>query len=253
MKTRKVISGVTFSGFATEPPSFPGLAAFAFLGTAKDGINTNRAPGGPAFSNTGTGPTATAANFATFNGTSGVDNGIDSGVVETSAIATSGFTWLAVARMFGSGAGPASLVNIGTVNNLQFGLVPQDGLVSSHPTLTMTFFGDSSRTADNEFDLGAGTDITKFRFYALTFPGGTGAYTFYDVTAGTTRTTTKTQARAGNASNHMTFGNHGGNAWFASMDMVAGGIWTQPLNLTQLQAFRTWLLGPLAARGITGA
>jgi hypothetical protein len=50
MTTQHVISGVTFPNpIAIALPAIAGLQVLAFFGTGGDGINTNRAPGGQAF------------------------------------------------------------------------------------------------------------------------------------------------------------------------------------------------------------
>ena len=46
MPLEEVIAGYTFQGFATTPPTIPGLVALGIYGSGKDGKNTNRVTGG---------------------------------------------------------------------------------------------------------------------------------------------------------------------------------------------------------------
>lgn len=57
MASELVLSGVTFSGSVAKAlPVIPDLLALGFFGSGYDGINTNRAPGGPAFGSIGNVP-----------------------------------------------------------------------------------------------------------------------------------------------------------------------------------------------------
>jgi hypothetical protein len=57
MTSQTVVSGVTFSNSISKTlPAIPGLMSLAFFGTAGDGLNGNRVPGGPVISAGGTAP-----------------------------------------------------------------------------------------------------------------------------------------------------------------------------------------------------
>ena len=100
MPLEEVIAGVTFQGFLTAPPTTPGLQALGIFGTGKDGKNTNRVSGGPAFVNLGAGPVF-ATSYMTVNTNSTTVQGLDTGVVETTVMQPGGgrcLPWRAVLR-----------------------------------------------------------------------------------------------------------------------------------------------------------
>src|ERR1700722_18490825 len=111
MSVRKIIQGSTFQGFTSEPPPIPGLAALSFLGTGFDGYNGNRVPGAPGYTNIGAGP-AYSTNYCTVNSGTATAAALDTNIVETAAVAASGWTMFCVARTNSTAFG--TLVNIGT-------------------------------------------------------------------------------------------------------------------------------------------
>lgn len=67
MSSELIISGVTFSSSIGKAlPSIPGLLSLGFFGSGGDGVNTNRAPGGPSFATIGNAP-AVSSNYITLN------------------------------------------------------------------------------------------------------------------------------------------------------------------------------------------
>jgi hypothetical protein len=253
MSTRKIISGVTLQGFASEPPPIPGLAALSFLGNGYDANNGNRVIGAPAYTNIGVGP-AYSSNFCTVNSGTATAAGIDTNIVETAAVAASGWTMFCVARTNVAAFG--TMVNIGTGFVVQFAVIQSNNIVSGHPTLgAFSTASGGGLVADNCCDLGAGNNLANWKSYALVFPGGTlGAFTMYDITDGISHTPALTQTRAGNASSHFGLGYNGSlTGSFGQVDVCSFGIATLPLTLAQLQAIRGWIIKPLALRGISGA
>lgn len=62
MVLRRIISGVTFTNkIGAALPDIPGVLALGFFGSGGDGINTNRASGGPAFATIGNAPLISAS------------------------------------------------------------------------------------------------------------------------------------------------------------------------------------------------
>jgi len=260
MPLEEVIAGVTFQGFATTPPTIPGLQALGIFGTAKDGLNTNRAAGGPAFFNLTNPPTIGSAWITVNNGTTTLapTTGIDSGVVETTAVVSSGWTVFAVARYTGPANANATIIGIGTGQGTScIVLNPNNANFASHPCVYVLGAGLTFTPAsDAGIDLGAATNIGAWRMYAVSYPAGSGArpYTISDVTGATQRTSTTTHSRTGTASNHFTFGANASPpaGVYNISDAAAAGVATGVLSLAQLQTIRTWLLGVLAVRGVSG-
>ena len=256
MPLEEVIAGFTGIGFATTPPTIPGLQALGIFGTTKDGKNTNRAAGGPAFFNLTNPPTMGSAWITVNNGTTATPTqGIDSGVQETAAVVSSGWTMFCVARYLAA-PGNGTVMGIGTGQSSALILNPANTNVSSHPSVWLSCQGLTFTGAEATIDLGAGVSQSAWRMYGLSYPAGAGArvYTLYDVTGNASKTTTTTHSRTGTTSNHVTFGHSGGvtAAAYVQTDLSVGGFATGVLSLAQLGTIRTWLQGVLAVRGVTG-
>jgi hypothetical protein len=201
-----------------------------------------------------TNPPTIGTSWITVNTASATTQGYDTGLIETSAVATSGWTMLCVARFPGV-SGNMGMMAIGTTNALGFVINPANANVSSHPSIYVAGFS-YSLSADNSLDLGAGTDQTKWRMYSLAWAGGSNQfYTLRDLTGGLNKTTTVAQTRAGAATNHMTIGTFQGSGNTTSTavgDIAASCIATGVLSLTVQNQIRTWWQGVLAVRGVTG-
>jgi len=258
MPLEEVIAGYTFQGFVTTPPVIPGLQALGIFGTTKDGINGNRAPGGPAFANL-TNPPVIGTTWITVNNgtaTSTPTFGFDSGVFETSATLASGWTMFAVAR-YTPATGNATMVSIGPGQASALILNPQNNSISNHPSVYWSCQGLVVSGGENTLDL-LGNSLAAWRMYAWTYPAGAGVrpYTMHDVTGAVSKTSTATHNRVlVGTTNRFTFGNMGAVTpanCYQFCDVAVGGFCIQPLSLAQLQTVRTWLLGVLAARGVTG-
>lgn len=258
MPLEEVIAGYTFQGFATTPPTIPGLQAMGIFGTTKDAINGNRAPGGPAFANLTNPPVIGSAWITVNNGTatSTPTQGIDTNCIETAAVVASGWTIWGVVRTAIT-TGNASLLSIGPGQAGGLILNPQNNTISNHPSAYLTWQGLSFTSPEQTLDL-AGVSLAAWRMVAVSYPTGSGArpYRISDVTGATEKITTTTHSRtAVGVTNHFNFGNSSGTLpanIFQIGDIASGGVSFQPLTLAQLQTIRTWLLGILAVRGVTG-
>jgi hypothetical protein len=258
MPLEEVIAGFTGTGFATVPPTIPGLQALGIFGSSKDGKNSNRVAGGPAFTNLTNPPTVGSAWLTVNNGTTTLapTTGIDSGVVETTAVVSSGWTVFAVAR-YTVAPGNAAIIGIGSGQGTGcIVLNPTNSNFSSHPAVYMNAAGlVFTPASDAGIDL-AGVNLANWRMYALSYPAGSGArpYTISDVTGNTQRTTTTTHSRTGTTNNHFTFGANASPpaSMYSFGDVASGGVATGVLSLAQLQSIRTWLLGVESVRGVTG-
>lgn len=259
MPLEEVIAGVTFTGFVTTPPTIPGLQALGIFGTTKDGLNTNRAAGGPAFANL-TNPPVIGSAWITVNNntaTSTPTQGIDTNCIELAAQVASGWTMFCIGRNLNPAANNATLMSIGPGQSTGLILNPVNVSLSSHPTVYPAAQAFANLQTEGTMDL-SGINLANWRMYALSYPAGSGArvYTMYDVTGAVTKVTTTGHSRAPvGVTNHFNFGNSSatvpGNAYQIG-DVAAGGVSFQPLTLAQLQTIRTWLLGVLAVRGVTG-
>lgn len=258
MPIEEVIAGVTLPGFATTPPTIPGLQALGIFGTSKDGKNTNRAPGGPVFANL-TNPPSYGSAWATVNNgtaTATPTTGIDSGCVELAAQVASGWTAFAVCRT-NIVTGNATIISIGPGQNGGLVLNPQNSSMSNHPSAYLTWQGLAFTYPEQAIDL-AGFPLTNWRMLAMSYPAGSGArpYRITDVTGGAEKITTTTHSRTPvGTTNRFNFGNSSGTVpanVYQPGDISAAGVAFQPLTLAQLQTIRTWLLGVLSVRGVTG-
>jgi hypothetical protein len=257
MALEEVIAGVTFTGFATLPPTISGLQALGIFGTGKDGKNTNRAPGGPAFVNL-TNPPVFGTNFITVNNNTSTvtpTTGIDTNVAETAASLASGWTMFMIARYLPSSAN-GTVMSIGTGQSTCAVLNPSNSLISNHPSFYIAAQGLSFTSPEQTIDL-AGISLANWRMYAVSYPAGAGArpYRVTDVTGGTEKITTTTHSRAlVGTTNHFNFGAVAALPAniYQNTDVAAGGVAFQPQTLAQLQTIRTWLLGVLGPRGVTG-
>lgn len=254
MKTRRVIAGVTFAGFASAPPVIPGLVALGFFGSGFDATNSNRAPGGT-FVDTGSGP-AYGTNYATVNSGSTTAQGIDLGSAETTGVAASGWTLFCVARKTVTDTTFATIMGIGLGTPVQLAISNRNTLVSNRATVsTLSQASGGSLVAPNCLDLGAADLCATYRFYASVFSGGTGGtYTTYDITGGLSLTPSGvTHTRTGHAANHFNVGYQGVLvSAYALADVAFCGVATEPLTLSDLESIRDWAAGPLSVRGITG-
>jgi hypothetical protein len=260
MPLEEVISGFTFTGFATTPPVIPGLQALGIYGSAKDGKNSNRVAGGPTFTNlaTGTGPVINPA-FGTFNtGTTAATAGFDLNVIETAAVQPGGWTEFVVARLPPAGptAGNACLMTISTGQSLAMVINPTNTNVSSHPSVYIVGNGVTSN-ADSTLDLGAGNLLTNWKMFAVSFPGTAASpYMVRSLTDAMSKLTTTTYSRTGSAANHFTTGWQSAAGFTAvnylPVDIAASGVAFGVLSDPVLASLRTWLQGVLGVRGITG-
>jgi hypothetical protein len=161
-------------------PTIPGLRSLCYFGTANDGNNGNRVPGGAAPINIGTPVYATNYLSATgYNGSA--SNGLDLNVTRTAAVLASGWTWCAVSRCTpggafsgmiiedGAGAGPpllGSFNGMAMQNSASFNTYLHAGGTSIRGTLVLT-----------------GKNAGSWHFYALTYSGGAlGSYVFSEYT-----------------------------------------------------------------------
>lgn len=142
MPSLEIIGGASFSIFASKAlPTIPGLLALGIFGTGNDGINSNRAVGGPAFTVDGAAP-AYSANFATVgvNGPPATAHAtISGGVVNSLTVDTGGANYaLTPSVVFsgggGTGASATAVVSGGVITGFT-SLVGGSGYTSA-PTIT---------------------------------------------------------------------------------------------------------------------
>ncbi len=245
--------GLTYAGFATEPPISSigsGLQSLLILGTARDGLSlSNRVTAGPTPTNLGAGPTYSSG-AGTVNTATATALGIDSGVVETTAVAASGWTMFCVGKQSVGASNNGTLLSIGSTGALNLVFNAANTTYSGQPSVFFGSFG-LTLTADQGFALPG--SVSTERFYALTYAGSSGdnTYTVYDITDGISHKTTVTQARAGNAGSHFCVGMHDTTilSYEAQADIFAAGFASYPWTQSQLIAMRNWLRGVATIRG----
>jgi hypothetical protein len=244
--------GVTYAGFATEPPLASigaGLKSLLVLGTARDGLSlTNRVLAGPAPVITGSGPVYSAVAGTVNNGASA--QGIDSGLVETADIVSSGWTMFCVGKQSVGAGNNGTFLSIGSTGIIELVFNAANTNYGSQPSVFFASFGVSV-TADQGFALPG--PVSTERFYALTFTGNSGAktYTIHDITDGISHTTTFTQTRTAVSTSHFCVGRNSGS-WInynAQTDVFASGFATTPWTQAQLISMRNWLRGVATLRG----
>lgn len=258
MPLEEVIAGATFQGFMTIPPTIPGSQALGIFGSTKDGINTNRVSGGPAFANLNNPPVVGTSWITVNNGTatSTPTQGIDTNCVELAAQVASGWTIWGIVRT-SIATGNAAMLTIGPGQAGGLVLNPQNNLIANHPSVYLTWQGLSFTAPEQIIDLG-GVSLSAWRMVAMSYPAGSGArpYRITDVTGATEKITTVTHSRTVvGTTNHFNFGNSSATLpanIYQAGDISVAGVSFQPLTLAQLQTIRTWLLGVLAVRGVTG-
>jgi len=255
-----VIAGFTGTGFATVPPTIAGLQLLGIFGTNGDGKNSDRVAGGPVFSNLTNPPTFGTGWITVNNGTATATptQGINSNFLESAGVVASGWTIFVVART-NIGSGNAIMMSIGPGQSSGLVLNPSNSIISNHPSVYLACQALAfTPNTDATIDLGAGTLLSNWRMYGVSYPAGAGArsYSVYDITGSVTKTTVTTHSRAAAGTNFVNFGNSSatnpGNSYqFA--DIAVGGFTTGVLSMPDMQTIRTWLLGVCASRnGATG-
>ena len=146
MATRHIISGVTFANSIGKAlPDIPGLLALGFWGTGGDGINGNRAPGGPTFATIGNAPIY-AANYMSVGGfgvrATATANAPVGGQITGYAVTNGGSQYtqappsIVVSGGSGSGATAPATVSGGAITALTPGA--PGSAYSSAPTVTLS-------------------------------------------------------------------------------------------------------------------
>jgi len=259
MPLEEVISGFTFQGFATLPPTIPGLLAMGIFGTTKDGKNGNRVTGGPAFTNLNNPPTYGSGWVTVNSGLTATPptQGLDLGVVEDTALIAAGWTVFCIARTAITN-GNSTIMCIGPGQTTACMLNRNNVSIGNKPSFWVSGPGQAFVGTENMIDISPRSCAT-FGMYAVSYPPGSGArpYKITDVTAGYERTTTYTISRTvvgAPSTNHFCLGNNPSNVSNVQQfgDIPAAGVTSGQLSLAQLQSIRTWLLGPEGLRGVTG-
>jgi len=231
-------------------PVIPNVVALGIFGSTGDGINGNRIPGGPAFSDFsggGAAPPLTHSACRTVNtARSSAFSGIDTGIVRNAAILAGGYTAFVIART--CPGVPAQLMSDGTnIAWLTLAIQAANPDVGGHAALIIGTPGVRPRT----YDLGVGVSVHNWKFLAMSAAGGGASAKAHDVTDGlsfeTAITTTLTAI-----TQPFTIGSPIATSFWQAADIAAFGFSNSILDLASLQSIRAQLAPALNRRGVTG-
>jgi hypothetical protein len=180
MPTTLICTGPTFTNVvAPGLPAITNLKTLAFFGTADDGINANRAPGGPAIAAVG------SPVYDTNQANLGVQAGpaylaLDTQNTRDATMLAGGCTWMAVARMSHVTPGSASRAMIfGDYKVGGAGVAAAWELLLMGQSQVQIFAGNVNRAAIVQTI----SPITNYHCYAMTYSGGAaGTFVAYDFT-----------------------------------------------------------------------
>jgi len=248
MPSTLTITGPTFTNYVVKAlPTIPSLQSLAFFGTGGDGINTNRAAGGPAFSVLSGAPVY-GTNFVSVGLQGGAQAVISCNVPRTAGVLSSGWTWATVGRSTGATSNLTAVTigdRNGTADNLSQGI-----LMAATTGNKLYGYSGAFRTTLNTVKA-----TSDWHFAAMSYSGGAlGTMTVYDFTedpaAGgpLTYVFTVTQT-AGAQTPHFgaTTGEVGANGADVAFGMVSTAVMTGPALATLATSVRSFL----ARRGIT--
>jgi hypothetical protein len=231
-------------------PVIPDVAALAILGSTGDGINGNRIPGGPSFSDFSGGgapPPLTHSACRTVNtARSSAFSGINTGIVRNAAILAGGYTAFVVARAY-PGV-PAQLMSDGTsIAQLTLAVQASNPHVSGHAALIIGTPGVPPKTCD----LGIGVSVDSWKFLAMSAAGGGALAIAHDVTDGLSFETEIAITLAA-ITQPFTIGSPIATSFCQTADIAAFGFSTSILDLASLQSISAQLAPALNRRGVIG-
>jgi len=253
MPTTLICTGPSFTNpIVPGLPAIPNLRTLAFFGTSDDGINGNRAPGGPAIAAVGAPVYDTnQANLGVQAGTTYV--ALDTQNTRDATMLAGGCTWMAVAR--------ASHVTPGSpARSMIFGdyKVGGAGIAASWQLLVMgqgqvqLYPGNVNRAAIVQVI----SPITNYHCYAMTYTGGAaGTFTAYDFTENPTTGVPVTYVASGQASGtqSMHVGQVSANETNATLPIEHSFVLDahSVLSLATMVGVYNWAKANLARRGVT--
>jgi len=253
MPTTLICTGPNFTNVvAPGLPAIANLKTLAFFGTSDDGINGNRAPGGPAIAAVGA-PVydSNQANLGVQAGTTYA--ALDTQNTRDATMLAGGFTWMAVARMSHGAPGVASRGMIfGDYKVGGAGIASSWQLMCNGQSKCELYPGNVSRASITQLI----SPITNFHCYAMTYTGGAaGTFTAYDFTENPTTGVPVSYVASGQLSGtqSMHVGQVSSSENNATLPIEHSFVMDahSVLSLATMVGVYNWAKANLARRGIT--